>query len=687
MSDIGSTSGAPRPSGSDGPGRVGRTAPSHDNPSSSEQDPRPEAGRAAPAETASRHGHHDPAVSLSASLAHVKTGAEIAGEVLGRDADERLVVRTSEGIYLVDLGDKLPPALRNAEALTLKIIQSEHTIEARIIGADGRPVPAEPRATLTLVRIAQSADPFVQDARDRAETGYTVYRPIALHGAEVHPDEGETAKIPVFIPVPDTRVAKPDLPPRKAAGAPVSAQTAGAETAARAATPPLTAVSRILPFVPPVESELPPAPAAPANPSKPAAPPPHVVARAPLVAAGREFVTRLSAPTQTEATENKAEPPLKPGQVVHVTVTDTATAESRPSPAQPRPGGHTRTAAPQPIVTTGTVIALPTKPEPLADEGAVVSKAAPADQPPRAVATPYGTIALPAENTFNAGTKVTVTLEALAPVNIRTTEKPDASAPAPPLGPTSTPAPLPPADVTVVPLADYAQSWPALSALVSTATAINPALGQAIAGKLPSPDRPINPVTLLFLNLIGVKAPTRHLTGADGAKALEQQGQHQLLKALEDDVIRLRSAATDRGPAEWRPFFLPIHTDNATQALVMLVRQSFAEEHHTNEDRERDGPDDETPKKVTRFVLDLSLSRLGPVQVDGMIADKRFDLILRTRDALTETIQSDISELFATALAKNGFEGEASFRAGLPFAVDVAAELRKVDRHGGAVMA
>lgn len=52
-----------------------------------------------------------------------------------------------------------------------------------------------------------------------------------------------------------------------------------------------------------------------------------------------------------------------------------------------------------------------------------------------------------------------------------------------------------------------------------------------------------------------------------------------------------------------------------------------------------------------RFLIDLTLSVLGPVQIDGLAkpGERRFDLVLRTRMPLPQEMRRDITGLFATA--------------------------------------
>ncbi len=62
-----------------------------------------------------------------------------------------------------------------------------------------------------------------------------------------------------------------------------------------------------------------------------------------------------------------------------------------------------------------------------------------------------------------------------------------------------------------------------------------------------------------------------------------------------------------------------------------------------------------------RFVLDLDMSRLGPLQLDGLVRRGRFDLVLRSHQTFTPAMQTDIAAIFHAALDASGFAGDLAF--------------------------
>jgi hypothetical protein len=63
-------------------------------------------------------------------------------------------------------------------------------------------------------------------------------------------------------------------------------------------------------------------------------------------------------------------------------------------------------------------------------------------------------------------------------------------------------------------------------------------------------------------------------------------------------------------------------------------------------------------------MLDVELSRIGPLQIDGLVRDKRLDLVVRTREALPDEMRHDINRIFSDAGDITGFKGVLTFQAG-----------------------
>ena len=79
------------------------------------------------------------------------------------------------------------------------------------------------------------------------------------------------------------------------------------------------------------------------------------------------------------------------------------------------------------------------------------------------------------------------------------------------------------------------------------------------------------------------------------------------------------------------------------------------------EKNEKDGKGDGQTDR-TRFVVDLSLSQLGDLQIDGVVRPETVDLLIRTQDTLPDAMRQEIRDIFTTTLARTGIEGQLAFR-------------------------
>ena len=118
----------------------------------------------------------------------------------------------------------------------------------------------------------------------------------------------------------------------------------------------------------------------------------------------------------------------------------------------------------------------------------------------------------------------------------------------------------------------------------------------------------------------------------------------------------MAARAGDAG-GEWRTIPVPWNAEGKIDRIALITR--------------REGDDDDEDKKKkgakgggTRFLIDLDLSRLGALQLDGMFRKqaKSFDLIVRAKDALPAEMTREMPGLFAAANAAMGMTGTLSFQ-------------------------
>jgi hypothetical protein len=62
-------------------------------------------------------------------------------------------------------------------------------------------------------------------------------------------------------------------------------------------------------------------------------------------------------------------------------------------------------------------------------------------------------------------------------------------------------------------------------------------------------------------------------------------------------------------------------------------------------------------------VVDVSLSRIGDVQLDGLVHKKKIDLIVRTENNFPEKLRNDLRNQFHTSMEEVRYTGTLMFHA------------------------
>lgn len=203
--------------------------------------------------------------------------------------------------------------------------------------------------------------------------------------------------------------------------------------------------------------------------------------------------------------------------------------------------------------------------------------------------------------------------------------------------------------------------WPTLDHVLAALDTAAPALAARMRTALMPASGPQLAGTLLFLTaaLYGEGWP-----GGDIGQALTDAGHGRLRAQLSDDVTKLHQLAGNPATGDWRVLVLPLIDGAMVQPVRLYLRRR---------DRSSRAP----PEEESRFIIDVEMSRLGPLQLDGLMRRKRFDLVLRSHRALPEELRHQASAIFHQTLADAGLAGDIAFATASPFAVSPLAGLRQ----------
>ena len=193
------------------------------------------------------------------------------------------------------------------------------------------------------------------------------------------------------------------------------------------------------------------------------------------------------------------------------------------------------------------------------------------------------------------------------------------------------------------------QGWPNLVEALAALYNANATLARNVATtRVPAANGQLAPTVLFFLAALR-GGDVRGWLGDEATRTLERAGRRDVLARLSKDFAEISKLGDDSG-GDWRPVSLPFFDGEELCELWMSTRR-----HRNDED---DGDE------ATRFVIKLELSNLGRLQLDGLVQERRFDLILRSERLLAADLRQDLSAIMGASLGATGLEGELVFESG-----------------------
>lgn len=258
--------------------------------------------------------------------------------------------------------------------------------------------------------------------------------------------------------------------------------------------------------------------------------------------------------------------------------------------------------------------------------------------------TSFGLVSIPGAQGLPAGTGVTLGLSPSALGNAEATARAALGLPPGGTAGTATAGGQP---------ASLGRAWPALNEAFVQLSQTNPALAQTLLQTaIPQPGPQLAGALLFFMAALR-GGDVRGWMGDQAARALSgRDGRSPLLARLGEDMGQMTRTATDAAGNEWRGFYIPLFDGRDLQQIRLFMR-----------DPAEEGEGGKEGASGHRFLIDLDLSRLGALQLDGLARKERLDLIVRTHRALPRDIKADIVRLFTETAERVGLKGQVSFQA------------------------
>lgn len=209
--------------------------------------------------------------------------------------------------------------------------------------------------------------------------------------------------------------------------------------------------------------------------------------------------------------------------------------------------------------------------------------------------------------------------------------------------------------------------WPTLAESLTLLQRTDPQAAAQLAQSIPDGGPHTAVAVIAFVQAMRTGDP-RLWPGDGNLRALERAGARgaHLASQLSGEVSELASRARDVG-GEWRSIPIPWNADGRVERINLVTRREDADD----EEQKKQGGG-----KGTRFLIDLELSKLGSMQLDGMFKKETrgFDLMIRTKEPLPDNMRRDLTGMFANSNAAMGLKGGLSFQVVKKFPDPVGSE-------------
>ena len=215
------------------------------------------------------------------------------------------------------------------------------------------------------------------------------------------------------------------------------------------------------------------------------------------------------------------------------------------------------------------------------------------------------------------------------------------------------------------------RDWQALKEAIAVLQAAEPLVAQQFLNTVvPRPDTQLAANILFFLVALR-GGDIRSWLGEGPSRAL-QRHKPDLLSRLSDEFRTIGRTAEEPVSGDWRIAVVPFNSGEELKQIRVFMRR-----HGTQEEEEDGDPG-------TRFIVDVELSRLGRMQLDGLVrgGNKRLDLIVRSATPLPGHMRDDIRRIFQDACELTGMNGATTFQCTPPDFIEISPDAVTDDHLG-----
>ncbi len=197
------------------------------------------------------------------------------------------------------------------------------------------------------------------------------------------------------------------------------------------------------------------------------------------------------------------------------------------------------------------------------------------------------------------------------------------------------------------------QPWPAMEEFMRALEEAAPRFVQTLSQTSPNAAAPGRIPAAALLFSAAVRAGD--ISGWLGEKAIDvlrRAGKAEVIEKMTRSFSSLSRMASEPAAQDWRAVSIPMFWQGDVHKMMLYYRHDVKDDETEETGRE----------KVTRFIFDLSLPRMGGVQLDGFHRTKKLDLIVRTAAPLSLKMQAAMRSAYGRALEQAGVSGEMAFQ-------------------------
>ena len=212
---------------------------------------------------------------------------------------------------------------------------------------------------------------------------------------------------------------------------------------------------------------------------------------------------------------------------------------------------------------------------------------------------------------------------------------------------------------TLLPMPDIGNFGSLPQALV-TLLQVDPTLARQVMESIIPRPNPALAGALLLLFAAFQQGDLRGWLGPSAVDILGKMGKAELIAKLSQGLSEGGQIVNDPVVGSWRSYPVPLYTNGQFQILHFYV-------HGDRHGRGRDGQEDADRKpgaKSVRFLIDVQMSKLGAMQLDGFVRSKQLDMIIRSEAALPPGLERDLRQTYANTLSAIDYAGTITFQTG-----------------------